>query len=323
MRLRSCSWLLAALCCASGAILPAHAQYPTRPVRLILAFPPGGGTDTLGRILAPRMSQGLGQQMVVENRPGGGANIGAEVAAKSPPDGYTIFLVTTAHTVSATLYTKLGYNLVRDFAGVALLASTPNIVVVHPSVPVKSIKELIAFAKKHPGQLDMASSGSGSQPHLAGELFNHMAGIRMHHIPYKGGGPAVVALVSGESAVGFATAPSVVHFVKSGQLRGLAITSLQRAPLLPDLPTVNEAGLPGYEASPWYGFLAPTGTPREAITRLNAESLKAMTFPEVKERMAATGLTPLGSTPEEFGAMIRSEVEKWGKVVKATGMRVD
>lgn len=322
MRAGSCSWLLV-LCCAFGAIMPAHAQYPTRPIRLILAFPPGGGTDTLSRILAPRMSQGLGQQVVVENRPGGGANIGAEVAAKSPPDGYTMFMATTAHSVSATLYTKLGYSLVKDFAAVVLLANTPNLVVVHPSVPVKSIKELIAFAKARPGQLDFASSGSGSQPHLAGELFNSMAGTKMHHIPYKGGGPAVVALVAGEASVGFATAPSVVHFVKSGRLRGLAITSLQRSPLLPDLPTVDESGPRGYEAGPWYGFLVPTETPREAITRLNAESLKAMTFPEVKERMAATGLTPLGSTPEEFGALIRSEVEKWGKVVKATGMRVD
>lgn len=322
MRSRFCGWLLV-LCCALGVILPADAQYPTRPVRLVLAFPPGGGTDTLGRILGPRMAQGLGQQVVVENRPGGGANIGAEIAAKSPPDGYTMFMATTAHSVSATLYTKLGYNLVKDFAPVVLLASTPNLVVVHPSVPVKSIKELIAFAKARPGQLDFASSGSGSQPHLAGELFNSMAGTKMFHIPYKGGGPAVTALVSGEAAVGFATAPSVVNFVKSGQLRGLAITSLQRSPLLPDLPTVNEAGLRGYEAGPWYGFLVPTGTPREAIMRLNAESLKAMTFPEVKERMAATGLTPLGSTPDEFGALVRSEVEKWGKVVKATGMSVD
>ena len=322
MRSRFCGWLLV-LCCALGVILPADAQYPTRPVRLILAFPPGGGTDTLGRILGPRMAQGLGQQVVVENRPGGGANIGAEIAAKSPPDGYTMFMATTAHSVSATLYTKLGYNLVKDFAPVVLLASTPNLVVVHPSVPVKSIKELIAFAKARPGQLDFASSGSGSQPHLAGELFNSMAGTKMFHIPYKGGGPAVTALVSGEAAVGFATAPSVVHFVKSGQMRALAITSLQRSPLLPDLPTVDETGLPGYEAGPWYGFLVPTGTPREAITRLNAESLKAMTFPEVKERMAATGLTPLGSTPDEFGALVRSEVEKWGKVVKATGMSVD
>lgn len=322
MRSVHCGCLIA-LAVALAGIASAQAQYPNRPVRLILAFPPGGGTDTLGRIIGPRMAQGLGQQVVVENRPGGGANIGAEVAAKSPPDGYTMFMATTAHSVSATLYTKLGYNLVRDFAAVVLLASTPNLVVVHPSVPVKSIKELIAFAKARPGQLDFASSGSGSQPHLAGELFNSMAGTRMHHIPYKGGGPAVIALVAGEAAVGFATAPSVVHHVQSGRLRGLAITSLQRSPLVPDLPTVNETGLPGYEAGPWYGFLVPTGTPRETIARLNAESLKAMTFPDVKERLAATGLSPLGSTPEEFGAFVRSEVEKWGKVVKAVGMRVD
>lgn len=317
-----CGWLLV-VCCAWGVLAPAHAQYPNRPVRLILAFPPGGGTDTLGRILAPRMTEGLGQQMIVENRPGGGANIGAEVAAKSPADGYVMFMATTAHSVNATLYTRLGYSLVKDFAGVVMLAVTPNLVVVHPSVPVRSVKELVAFARARPGQLDFASSGSGSQPHLAGALFSSMTGIKLLHIPYKGGGPAVVALVSGEAAVGFATMPSVVHHVKSGTLRGLAITSAQRSPLVPDLPTVSESGVSGYEAGPWYALLVPAGTPPEAIARLNAESLKAMTFPDVKERMAATGLSPLGSTPEECGTYVRSEVEKWGKVVKAVGMRVD
>ncbi|OGA21090.1 MAG: hypothetical protein A3I02_09820 [Betaproteobacteria bacterium RIFCSPLOWO2_02_FULL_67_26] len=311
--------IVAGLACAATA----SAQYPNRPVRMILAFPPGGGTDATARIIAPKLSGYLGQQVVVENRPGGGANIGAEIAAKSPPDGYTLFMATTAHSVSATLYRKLGYSLVRDFAPVTLLASTANIVVVHPSVPVHSVKALIALAKARPGQLDFASSGSGSQPHLAGELFNSLAGTKMLHIPYKGGGPAVVALVSGEAAVGFATMPSVVHHVKSGRLRGLAVTSAQRSPLVPDLPTVSESGVSGYEAGPWYGLLVPTGTPREAVSRLNAEMLKVVKLPDVKERMAAQGLTPLNSTPDEFGAYVRSEVEKWGKVVKAIGMRVD
>ena len=311
--------IVAGLACAASA----SAQYPNRPVRMILAFPPGGGTDATARIIAPKLSGYLGQQVVVENRPGGGANIGAEIAAKSPPDGYTLFMATTAHSVSATLYRKLGYSLVRDFAPVTLLASTANIVVVHPSVPVHSVKALIALAKARPGQLDFASSGSGSQPHLAGELFNSLAGTKMLHIPYKGGGPAVVALVSGEAAVGFATMPSVVHHVKSGRLRGLAVTSAQRSPLVPDLPTVSESGVSGYEAGPWYGLLVPTGTPREAVSRLNAEMLKVVKLPDVKERMAAQGLTPLNSTPDEFGAYVRSEVEKWGKVVKAIGMRVD
>jgi tripartite-type tricarboxylate transporter receptor subunit TctC len=195
--------------------------------------------------------------------------------------------------------------------------------VVHPSVPVRSLKALIALAKARPGQLDFASSGSGSAPHLAGELFSSMAGIKLNHIPYKGGGPAVVALVAGEGAVGFTTTPSVIHHLKSGRLRGLAVTSVKRSPFVPELPTVSEAGVPGYEAGAWYGMLVPTGTPSDAVARLNADGLKALKMPDVKARLDATGLAPIGSSPEEFGAHIRSEVEKWGKVVKATGMRVD
>lgn len=308
---------------AMSVLAPAQAQYPSRSVRFILPFPPGGGTDTLGRAIGNRLSEALGQQVVMDNRPGGGANIGAEIAAKSPPDGYTLFMVTTAHTVNATLYRRLGYDLVRDFAPVSLLASTAQVVVVHPSVPVRTLKELIALAKARPGQLDFASSGSGSAPHLAGELFSSMAGIKLNHIPYKGGGPAVVALVSGEGAVGFTTTPSVIYHLKSGRLRGLAVTSAQRSPFLPDLPTVSEAGVPGYEAGAWYGMLVPAGTPKEIISRLHAESVKVLTVQDVKARLDATGLAPIGSTPEAFGAHIRSEVEKWGKVVKATGMRVD
>ena len=315
-------WLV---CLAAGLAwaADASAQYPNRAVRFILPFPPGGGTDTLGRAIGNRLSEALGQQVIMDNRPGGGANIGAEIAAKSPADGYTVFMVTTAHTVNATLYRKLGYNLLKDFAPVSLLASTAQIVVVHPSVPVRSLKALIALAKARPGQLDFASSGSGSAPHLAGELFSSMAGIKLNHIPYKGGGPAVVALVAGEGAVGFTTTPSVIHHLKSGRLRGLAVTSAKRSPFVPELPTVSEAGVPGYEAGAWYGMLVPTGTPSEAVARLNADGLKALKMPDVKARLDATGLAPIGSTAEEFGAHIRSEVEKWGKVVKATGMRVD
>jgi len=317
-----CSWLIYLAAVLAGPVL-AQAPYPSKSVRFILPFPPGGGTDTLGRAIGNRLSEALGQQVVMDNRPGGGANIGAEIAAKSPPDGYTLFMVTTAHTVNATLYRNLGYNLVRDFAPVSLLASTAQVVVVHPSVPVKSLKELIALAKSRPGDLQFASSGSGSAPHLAGELFNSMAGITMLHIPYKGGGPAVVALVSGEGAVGFTTTPSVIHHLKSGRLRGLAVTSAKRSPFLPGLPTVQEAGVPGYEAGAWYGMLVPTGTPKDVIARLHADALKALAKDDVKARLDASGLAPIGSTPEEFGTHIWSEVVKWGKVVKATGMRVD
>lgn len=302
----------------------AQAQtYPAKTIRLILPFPPGGAIDTLGRIIGPQLSEALGQQMVMENRPGAAGNIGAEIVAKSPPDGYTVLMGAQPLSISVTLYSKLGYDLVRDLAPVSLLASTPNIVVVHPSVPARSVKELIALAKARPGQLDFASSGSGGTPHLAGALFNNLAGTRMHHIPYKGGGPAVIALVAGECSVGFATAPSVIHHVKSGRLRGLAVTSAQRAPLVPDLPTVSEAGVPGYEAGAWQGLLVPTGTRREIISRLQAESSKVLKLPVVKEQMDATGLTPIGSTPEEFGAYLRSEIEKWGKVVRSVGMRVE
>lgn len=322
MRHVHCRWLAAAAI-SLVAFAPAQAQYPNKPVRLILPFPPGGAVDTLGRIIGPGLSEALGQQVVMENRPGAAGNIGAEIVAKSPPDGYTVLMGAIPISISVSVYSKLGYDLVRDLAPVSLLASTPNIVVVHPSVPAKSVKELIALARARPGQLDFASSGSGGSPHLAGALFNNLAGTKMNHIPYKGGGPAVIALVAGECSVGFATAPSVIHHLKSGRLRGLAVTSAQRTPLVPDLPTVSEAGIPGYEAGAWQGLLVPTGTRREIISRLETESSKVLKLPEVKERLDATGLTPIGSTPEEFAAYLRSEIEKWGKVARSVGMRVD
>lgn len=312
---------VAAVFSVSAAL--AQVQYPAKPIRLIVPFPPGGGSDTLSRILAPKLSEALGQQMVIDNRPGAGANIGAEIAAKTPPDGYTLLMGNVAHAINATLYRKLNYDLLRDFAPVTLLASTPNIVVVHPSLPVKSVKELIALAKARPGQLDVASSGSGSSAHLAGELFNSMAGTKMNHVPYKGGGPAVLALVSGQVAVGFATTPSVIQHVKSGKLRALAVTSAKRSPSTPQLPTVDEAGVKGYEAGTWYGFLVPAATPKEAIARLQAESLKALAAPDVKQRLDASGFEPIGTSSEEFGSYIRSEIEKWGKVVQAIGIRVE
>jgi tripartite-type tricarboxylate transporter receptor subunit TctC len=314
---------LLALAGACWGIAPAQAQYPNKPVRLVLPFPPGGGTDTLGRVVGAKLSETLGQQVVIENRPGAGANIGAEVVAKSPPDGYTLLMGNIAHTINVTLYNKLGYDLLKDLAPVSLLASTPNIVVVHPSVPAKSVKELIAVARARPGNLDFASSGSGSSAHLAGELFSNMAGIKMTHVPYKGGGPAVIALLGGQVSVGFATTPSVISHVKTGKLRGLAVTGAQRSPSAPELPTVSESGLPGFEVVGWYGLLAPSGTSREIIARLHSESVKLLKLPDVKERLAATGFEPIGTTPEQFGTYIRSEVEKWAKVVKAAGIRAD
>jgi tripartite-type tricarboxylate transporter receptor subunit TctC len=265
----------------------------------------------------------LGQQVVIDNRPGGGTNIGAEIAAKSQPDGHTLLMGNVSHAINATLYSKLNYSLVKDFAPITLLASTPNIVVVHPSVAAKSLKELIALARAQPDKLNYASSGSGSSAHLAAELFSSMAGVKMNHVPYKGGGPAVIALVGGQCEVGFATTPSVIQHVKSGKMRGLAVTSAQRSPSTPDLPTVSEAGVPGYEAGTWYGFLVPAGTPKAVVARLHGESVKLLKAPEIKERLDAAGFEPYGTTPAEFSTYIRSEVAKWAKVVKSAGVKAD
>jgi tripartite-type tricarboxylate transporter receptor subunit TctC len=270
-----------------------------------------------------RLSEALGQQIVVDNRPGAGANIGAELAAKSPPDGYTLFMATATHAINVTLYKTLAYNLVEDLVPVTELGTTAMVVVVHPSVPVKSVKELIAFAKSHPGKLNFSSSGTGSITQLAGELFKNYTHVNMVHIPYKGGGPSVIALVSGEASVGFATTPSCIFQIKSGRLRGLAVTTATRSPFLPELPTVAEAGVPGYAAENWYGMMVPAGTPKEIIERLHADSVKSLQFEDVKERFHATGLVPFTNTPDEYERYIRSEIEKWAKVVKALNLRVD
>lgn len=322
MKRGSCVWLTCLACSFFSSTL-AHAQYPVRPIRFVLPFPPGGGTDTLGRAIGNRLGEGLGQQIVIDNRPGAGANIGAEIAAKAPADGYTLFMVTATHAINATLYQKLQYNLVRDFAPVSELGTTAMVVVVHPSVPARSVKELIALAKRRPGELSHSSSGTGSITQLAGELFKDKTGVKMLHIPYKGGGPSVVALVSGEASVGFTTTPSCITQIKAGRLRGLAVTTAKRSPFLPDLPTVAQAGVPGYAAEAWYGMLVPAGTPNDIIERLHAASVKALQFDDVKARFTATGLVPVGGTPKELGDYTLSEIEKWGRIVKVLGLRVD
>ncbi|HKA41439.1 MAG TPA: tripartite tricarboxylate transporter substrate binding protein [Burkholderiales bacterium] len=320
--MKSSIWMACLGCILAGSG-PVGAQYPAKPIRFILPFPPGGGTDTLARAMGNRLSDVLGEQIVIDNRPGAGANIGAELAAKSPPDGYTLFMVTGTHAINATLYRNLPYNLLKDFAPVSELGTTAMVVVVHPSIPVRSVKELFALAKAQPGRLSHSSSGTGSITQLAAELFKNQAGIKMLHIPYKGGGPSVIALVSGEASVGFATTPSCIFQINSGRLRGLAVTTPKRSPFLPKLPTVAEAGLPGYAAEAWYGMLVPAGTPKEVIARLHADSVKSIQFPDVKSRFEATGLVPIGGTPEELGDYMRSEVEKWGKVVRALNLHVD
>ncbi len=320
---RNWSLLVSLLLCTVVSNAFAQAQYPAKPIRFILPFPPGGGTDTLGRMIAQKLGETLGQQVVSDNRPGGGANLGAEIAAKSPPDGYTIFMGNVAHTINVSLYPKLNYDLVKDFAPVSILASTPNILVVHPSLPVKSVKELIALTKSRPGQLDFASAGSGSSSHLAGELFNSMGGVKLTHIPYKGGGPAVVALISGQVPVGFATTPSVMPHVASGRLRGLAVTGDRRLPLAPDLPTISEAGITGYEASTWYGLLVPAATPLDIINRLHATTVKILALDDLKKRLESSGFQGIGSTPQDYAAYTNSEIAKWAKVIKAAGIRAD
>ena len=321
--MRFCFLTLLMFACANAIPVFAQPQYPVKPLRLIVPYPPGGGTDTLARLLVQKLSEALGQQVVLDNRPGAGANIGVEAAAKSPPDGYTLLLATIANAISASLYSKLNYDLVKDFSSVTLLATTPHMLVVHPSVPARSVKEFVALATARPQQLAYSSSGSGTPSHLAGELFASMTGVRLVHVPYKGGGPSVIALLSGEVSVGFATMPSVIPHVKAGKLRALAVTTAQRSPSFPQLPTISEAGVPGYDAGSWYGLLVPAGTPKEVVARLNAETVKLLKLPEVKERLDSAGFEVLVSTPEEYAAFTRNEIEKWAKVVKASGARAD
>ncbi len=321
--MRFCFLTLLMFACANAIPVFAQPQYPVKPLRLIVPYPPGGGTDTLARLLVQKLSEALGQQVVLDNRPGAGANIGVEAAAKSPPDGYTLLLATIANAISASLYSKLNYDLVKDFSSVTLLATTPHMLVVHPSVPARSVKEFVALATARPQQLAYSSSGSGTPSHLAGELFASMTGVRLVHVPYKGGGPSVIALLSGEVSVGFATMPSVIPHVKAGKLRALAVTTAQRSPSFPQLRTISEAGVPGYDAGSWYGLLVPAGTPKEVVARLNAETVKLLKLPEVKGRLDSAGFEVLVSTPEEYAAFTRNEIEKWAKVVKASGARAD
>ncbi len=320
---RSVAASAAALFVAAGTA-PASAQpaaWPSKPIRFILPFPPGGGTDTLARIVGQKMSETIGQPVLMDNRPGAGANIGAELAARAAPDGYTIVMGNIAHAVNMSLYRKPGYDLVADFAPVTMLASTPNILVVGPSIAAKSVSELVALAKAAPGKHHYASAGSGSSSHLAGELFKTMTSIDLLHVPYKGGGPAVTALISGEAAIGFATAPSVLPQVRSGKLRALAVTSARRSASAPELPTIAESGVPGYDSNTWYGVLAPRRTPAPVIARLHEVLVAAMQSADVKERVAVHGFEPETGTPEAFGAYIRSEIVKWAAVVKAAGIR--
>jgi len=300
-----------------------HAEFPEKPLRLVVPFPPGGGTEPLARLWSQKISEVFGYQVIVDNRPGAGTTIGAEIVAKSPPDGYTILLGSIANAISAVLYTKLNYDLARDLAPITLLATTPSVLVVHPTLPVKSARELVALAKARPSELAYASSGSGTPNHLAAELFSYMTNIRMVHIPYKGGGPSVIALLSGEAPLSFASLPSAIQHIRAAKLRALGVTTAQRSPALPGLPTIDESGVPGYEAETWYGVSAPARTSKEIIARLNAETAKAFTTADMKERLDGMGYLVRVTTPDQYAAFTRSEIDKWAKVVKAAHMRAD
>jgi tripartite-type tricarboxylate transporter receptor subunit TctC len=315
--------LLFALLVAIAAIAPAAAQpYPTRPVRFVVPFAPGGSTDTLARTLALKLSDTFGQQVVVDNRSGGNGNIGMEIVAHSPPDGHTIVLGYIANlAIGPSLYAKLPFDPVRDFAPITQLAESPNIFVAHPSLPVKSFREVIAYGKANPRKLSFASAGVASVGHLTGELLNNMAGIDMVHVPYKGSGQAVIDLLGGQVQLMFSGMSSVMPHVKAGKLKPLAVTGARRSPAVPDVPTIAESGFPGFEATAWYGVLAAAKTPRPIVMRLHDEIVKTLALPDVKQRLEGVGFEIVGGSPEAFGAYIKSEIRKWEKVVKASGAK--
>lgn len=313
--------LTLALVCAAGAL---HAQaYPSKPVRVVVPFPPGAGADITTRLVTPRLSEAFGQQFVVDNRPGAAGHIGGEIVAHSPADGYTLLSTPASIVISESLYKKLTYKLERDLEPVGMMASTPFILVVHPSLPVKTVKEFIALAKQKPGQLLFASTGNGGTPHLAMERLMEQTKIKLTHVPYKGTPAAVTDVISGQVQTMFANTLSVLPHIKSGRLRSVAIGSAKRSAATPDIPTFDESGVKGFEAITWFGMLAPTGTPREVIQRVNAEINKAVASPEVREKLIAQGADPFTMTPQEFKKFFSAEMARWPKIVKAAGVTLE
>jgi tripartite-type tricarboxylate transporter receptor subunit TctC len=302
-------------------IATAHAQYPARTIRLIVPFAAGSGTDTVARFVQPQLAAALGQQVVIDNRAGAAGNLGAEIAAKTPPDGYTVLMGNISHSISMTLYPKLGFDIFRDFAPVSSLAHGSFTLAAHPSLPARSVKELIVFAKRRPGEVNVATAGAALR--LAAKMLDSMAGMQTTEINYKSTPQAITAVVSGETSVGFPATSSAMPYARSGKLRALAVTTPKRSSMAPEVPTVAESGVPGYDVTTWYGLLVPAGTSKEIIARLNGATVNAMAHPAVKERFAPTDLEPRTSTPEQFGAYIRGEVAKWAKVIKESGFKVE
>ena len=324
MHYRAALSLAATLAILTPQAVAAADGYPSRPVRFVVAFPPGGGTDIIARSIAQKLAERIAQQVVVDNRPGAGGNIGTDIVAKSAPDGYTLLMGSAGPlAINASLFAKMPFDPIKDLAPVTLAASTPNVLVVHPSLRAATVKELIALAKARPGEINFASSGHGTPAHLAGELFNSMAGVRMVHVPYKGAAPALADLLGGQVQLMFSTMPPALPHVKAGKLRALAVTSAKRSPAAPELPTVDEIALPGFEANTWHGVVVPAGTPGAIVARLNREIVAILHLPDVIERLSGQGAEPVGSTPEEFAAYIRAETVKWARVVRESGAKAE
>ena len=298
-------------------------DYPSRPVRLVVPFPAGGGTDILSRAIGQQLTDQWRQPVVVDNRPGAGANIGAENAARSPADGYTLFMAATIHSINPSLFPRLPYDILTDFTPITLVAETAQVLVVHPSVPAANLAEFIVLLKSRPGQLSYSSTGNGSQPHLAAELFKTMTGTNMLHVPYRGAAPAINDLLAGHVAVSFATSPSAVPAVRSGKLKAFGVSSTQRIPSLPDVPTIGEAGVPGYEASGFLGLMAPAGLPARLVERINAAVVGVVKDPAMRATLSDLGYEVLASTPAEYATFLRAEVAKWATVVKESGAKID
>ncbi|MDO9279005.1 MAG: tripartite tricarboxylate transporter substrate binding protein [Polaromonas sp.] len=307
----------------SVSVVACAQTYPSKPIKIIVPFPAGGTVDFFARVVSTKLTESMGQPVLVENRAGAGGNIAAEVVAKSASDGYTLLMGSEIVAINTSLYSKLGYDPVKDLAPITLVGTVPNILIVHPSIQASSVKELIALAGKNPGKMSFASTGQGTSSHLSSELFKLMANVDLLHIPYKGGPPAVADLIGGQVDMMFINMPTGLAHVKSGKARILAVSSIRRVPQLPDVPTVDQAGLKGYETSAWSGLYAPAGTPHDIIARLNAEVVKILKMPSVREQLAGQGAEPVGDTPEEFGRFTRAEIAKWAKIIKVSGAKIE